>query len=120
MSIAIALHLLAAALALAGIAAVLILPKGSGAHRRWGWLAAGGMVAAALTSFGIPRLGVLSPIHALSVLTLVNVPLAVRAARAGRVRAHRRGMLINAASLVVAGLFAVAVPGRLLHGWLLG
>ncbi|MFL1462643.1 hypothetical protein ACI6QG_10600 [Roseococcus sp. DSY-14] len=120
MSTAIALHLLAAALALAGVLAVLALPKGRGAHRAWGWLAAGGMMAAALTSFGIPRLGALSWIHALSVLTLVNLPLAVRAARAGRMREHRRRMLGSAGALLVAGAFAVAAPGRLLHAWLPG
>ena len=120
MSIAIALHLAAAALALLGIALVLASPKGQGAHRFWGRVAAAGMLGAALTSFGIPRFGALSPIHALSLLTLLNLPLAVLAARAGRVAAHRRAMLINAGSLVVAGLFAVAVPGRLLHRWVIG
>lgn len=114
------LHLAAAALALAGIAAVALLPKGTAAHRLWGGAAAAGMVAAALTSFWIPRFGAVSWIHALSVVTLVNVPLAVRAARAGRVREHRRRMVVNAASLVVAGVFAAAVPGRVLHGWLFG
>ena len=120
MSTTILLHLLCALVALLGIAVVLILPKGRGAHRVWGRLAALGMLGAALTSFGIPRWGALSPIHILSVVTLVNIPLAVLAARAGRIEAHRKAMLINAGSLVVAGIFAVAVPGRVLHRWAFG
>ena len=85
--------------------------------RLWGGL----MLGAALSSFGLTGLagGTLSPIHLLSVLTLVTLPLAVIDARRGRIAAHRRTMVIIYVSMLVAGAFAF-VPGRLLSQWLAG
>jgi uncharacterized membrane protein len=120
MSPMILLHLAASLIALFAILAVMLLPKGRAAHRFWGRIGAAGLVAAALSSFGITSNGGFSWIHLLSVITLVNVPLAILAARSGRIVAHRRAMLINAGSLVIAGFFAVIVPGRLLHTTLFG
>ncbi|MFN3447730.1 MAG: hypothetical protein ACK44F_03450 [Roseococcus sp.] len=114
------LHLAASLLALGGIVAVLALPKGRLAHRLIGRGAAAMLLLSAISSFGIASRGHLSPIHILSVVTLVNVPLAVRAAQAGRIAAHRRAMLANAGGLVVAGLFATFAPGRYLYGLLFG
>jgi uncharacterized membrane protein len=114
------LHLAASLLALAGIVTVLALPKGEFAHRLIGRGAAAFLLVAALSSFWIQARGSFSPIHTLSVMTLVTVPLAVFAARRGRVAAHRAAMLSNAGGLVVAGLFATFAPGRHLHGLLFG
>ncbi|WP_207537998.1 DUF2306 domain-containing protein [Sabulicella rubraurantiaca] len=114
------LHLFSALLALLCILAVLLLPKGRGAHRIWGRLGGLMLLVAALSSFWLPAFGHLTLVHLLSVTTLVNVPLAVRAARQGRIAAHRRAMMINAGGLAAAGLAAVVVPGRYLHTLLLG
>jgi uncharacterized membrane protein len=78
------------------------------------------MLAAALTSFGVTELtGTLSPIHLLSLVTLVGIPRAIVAARRGRIAAHRRGMTIIYAALVIAGYFTL-LPMRLIGGWLFG
>jgi uncharacterized membrane protein len=114
------LHLAASLLALAGILAVLALPKGAFAHRVFGRAAAACLMIAAISSFWIQARGHLSPIHILSVVTLVNVPLAIWAVRRGRVAAHRGAMLANAGGLVIAGLFATFAPGRYVHGILFG
>lgn len=52
-------------------------------------------------------------------LTLVSLPLSIRDARAGRIAAHRRRMLIVYAALIIAGLFTM-LPSRLLGHWLVG
>ena len=114
------LHLAASLLALGCIVTVLALPKGEFAHRLFGRAAAAFLLIAAISSFWIQARGHLSPIHILSVVTLVNVPLAIWAVRRGRVAAHKRAMLANAGGLVVAGLFAVFAPGRYLHAVLFG
>lgn len=59
-------------------------------------------------------------IHLLSVLVLISVPAAYRAARRGKIRQHRGYMLgLYFGALWVAGSLALT-PGRLLHGWLFG
>jgi uncharacterized membrane protein len=110
------LHLAASLIALAGIIAVMALPKGTGTHRILGRVAAAGLMVAALSSFGIASTGQVSWIHILSVVTAVNLPMAVLAARRGRIAAHKWAMLNNAGGLVIAGLFATFAPGRYLHG----
>jgi len=97
--------------------------KGTASHRALGYLWAGLMIAIAGTSFFIHELrlvGPFSPIHLLSIFTLIMVPVAVYAARRGRVGAHRRAMiLIFTGALVVAGLFTF-VPGRIMHAVVFG
>lgn len=94
----------------------LLLPKGTFRHRTVGyaWLAL--MATTAIVSFGIHTIvpGGFSPIHALSVLTLVLVPLIAWRARRHDVAGHSRtviGLMIG--GLVIAGLFTF-VPGRVL------
>jgi uncharacterized membrane protein len=59
-------------------------------------------------------------IHAFSLLTLFNVPLAYVAARRGNIRAHRGAMLgLFLGGILIAGAFAFS-PGRMLHTWLFG
>jgi uncharacterized membrane protein len=114
------LHLSLSLLALLAILAILATPKGTPAHRWLGRLAAAALVLSAISSFGIQARGHLSWLHILSVVTLVNIPYAIRAVRQGRIAAHKRAMLINAGGLVVAGLFATFAPGRYLYGVLFG
>ncbi|WPB84437.1 DUF2306 domain-containing protein [Sediminicoccus rosea] len=114
------IHLAFSLLALAAILAILLLPKGRGAHRWLGRLAAAALALSALSSFGIQARGHLSWLHVLSVVTLVNLAWAVWAIRRGRVAVHRRAMLAGAGGLFVAGLFATFAPGRYLYGVFFG
>lgn len=96
----------------------LLAPKGTLPHRRLGWLWAALLATVAATSFWIHEIrlwGPWSPIHLLSVLTLVALPAALYAARRHRVARHRRGMLLLFfGALVVAGAFTF-YPGRILY-----
>jgi|TARA_X000000950_G_C13583919_1_gene524567 uncharacterized membrane protein len=112
------LHALAAILALVIGAAQLWLAKGTARHRQLGYVWVGLMAFVAISGFFIyeTRLfGVFSLIHLLSVLVLVTLWRAVRMARAGKIRAHRRAMiLLFWLALVLTGLFTFA-PGRIMH-----
>ena len=96
----------------------LAAPKGTLPHRTVGWIWVVLMLAVAVSSFWIHEirlLGPFSPIHLLSILTLVTVPLAVLAARRHRVVTHRKAMTsIFLGALVIAGLFTF-MPGRIMH-----
>lgn len=113
---AIQIHLVAVVLALAVGAWQLIGPKGTPAHRMLGWTWSLAMMAVALSSFFIRTVidGWFSPIHLLSVTTLVGLPTAIWAAHRRDVRRHSRIMTsIYLGGMVVAGGFAF-LPGRLL------
>jgi uncharacterized membrane protein len=93
-------------------------PKGTLPHRAVGWIWVALMAAVAISSFWIHQLrliGPFSPIHLLSIFTLVILPLAVWKAHSHQVRAHRRTMIaLFCGALVVAGLFTL-LPGRIMH-----
>lgn len=59
--------------------------------------------------------GDFSPIHLLSILTLIGLPRMVMSARAGNVTTHRRVvLLLFFGALVAAGIFAF-MPGRIMY-----
>jgi len=93
-------------------------PKGTIPHRTIGWIWVALMLAVSLTSLLIHQIrlwGPWSPIHLLSVFTLLSLPLAVWAAHRHRVAAHRRAMIsIFLGALVIAGVFTL-LPGRIMH-----
>lgn len=93
-------------------------PKGTLPHRTFGWIWVALMAVAAASSFWIHQIrlvGPFSPIHLLSIFTLLMLPLAVWRAHTHRVTDHRRIMiLLFTGALVVAGLFTL-VPGRIMH-----
>ena len=97
--------------------------KGTARHRTLGYAWVALMLVVAVSSFWIQEirlLGPWSPIHLLSTLTLVMLPLGVWYARRHKVRGHRLTMLgLFAGALVIAGLFTL-VPGRIMHKVLLG
>jgi uncharacterized membrane protein len=101
----------------------LIAPKGTLPHRTIGWIWVTLLALIALSSFFIHEIkliGPFSPIHLLSIFTLVMLPLAVVRARRHEVQKHRRAMIgIFIGALVVAGAFTF-VPGRIMHGVVLG
>jgi uncharacterized membrane protein len=118
LSIWMVLHLAAVIPALPIGAAMVLRPKGDRLHRVIGYIWIALMAVGAITSFGITELlGTLSPIHILSVITIVAIPRGIIAARAGRIRDHRRGMTILYAALVIAGYFTL-LPTRLIGHWL--
>jgi len=119
----VAWHALAAIAALVIGGVQLAAPKGTIPHRALGYGWAALMVWIAASGFWIHDLrvwGRWSPIHLLSILTLVTVPLAVWRARRGQVRAHKRGMiLLYVLALIGAGAFTL-YPGRVMHQVLFG
>jgi uncharacterized membrane protein len=98
-------------------------PKGTLPHRSLGWIWVGLMAAVAASSLWIHQIrlfGPWSPIHLLSIFTLVMLPLGVWRARRHDVSTHRRTMIgIFTGALVIAGLFTL-VPGRIMHAVLFG
>ncbi|MDO9499220.1 DUF2306 domain-containing protein [Falsiroseomonas sp.] len=111
-----------AALAALGLGLVqLLAPKGTLPHRTLGWAWVGLMAVVALSSFWITSRGAYSWIHLISGWTLLVLPLAVLAARRGRVVTHRRSMMsLFLGALVIAGAFTL-LPGRIMgavvFGW---
>lgn len=98
-------------------------PKGTLPHRTIGWIWVGLMAVVAASSFWIHQIrlvGPFSPIHLLSIFTLVMLPLAVWRAHTHRVADHRRIMIMTfIGALVIAGLFTL-VPGRIMHRVIFG
>jgi uncharacterized membrane protein len=98
-------------------------PKGTLPHRAVGWMWVCLMAAVAVSSFWIHQIrlmGPWSPIHLLSIFTLVCIPLAVWKAHRHQVAAHRRIMImIFSGALVIAGLFTL-LPGRIMHAVIFG
>jgi uncharacterized membrane protein len=93
-------------------------PKGTLPHRTVGWIWVALMAVVAVSSFWIHQirlLGPWSPIHLLSIFTLVVLPLAVWRAHTHRVADHRRMVIfIFAGALVIAGVFTL-MPGRVMN-----
>src|SRR5262249_10262866 len=98
-------------------------PKGTLPHRTIGFIWVGLMLVVAASSFWINQLRVVgpwSPIHLLSIFTLVMVPLAVWKAHSPQVGAHRRIMIsLFLGALLIAGLLTLA-PGRVMHKVIFG
>ena len=91
--------------------------KGATTHRVLGWTWVALMATAALTSWFIRGSGPwwgLSWIHLLTLLVCLTLPLAVLAARRGRVAAHRSAMTqLYWGACIAAGVFTL-LPGRFL------
>lgn len=113
---AIKLHLLAAVVALGLGGYVLARPKGTPTHKALGRIWVALMLVVSISSFWITGLGSgrFSPIHLLSVFTLIMLGYALSLVRRGDIRAHRFTMIgIFGGGLVGAGLGTLA-PGRLI------
>jgi uncharacterized membrane protein len=95
-----------------------IAPKGTLPHRSLGWIWVTLMAGVCLSSFFIHTIrswGEFSPIHLLSIFTLVMLVLGVRHARRGEISRHQRRMvLLFVGALLIAGLFTFT-PGRIMH-----
>ena len=116
-------HAFAALAALALGGAQLALPKGTTRHRVMGYAWAALMLVIAISSFWIQQIrliGPFSPIHILSILVLITVPLAVWHAHRHRVAKHRRVMIsLYVFALIGAGVFTL-LPRRIMHAVVFG
>ena len=98
-------------------------PKGTLPHRTIGWIWVLLMASVAASSFWIHEirlLGPWSPIHLLSIMVLILLPVAVLSARRHQVSPHSKIMIgIFSGGLVIAGLFTF-LPGRIMHAVIFG
>jgi uncharacterized membrane protein len=96
----------------------LAAPKGTLPHRALGGVWITLMLVVCISSFFIHELrmwGQWSPIHLLSIYTLIVLPFAALAAHRHDVVRHRRRMLgLFLGALVIAGLFTLW-PGRIMY-----
>ncbi|MEO8882025.1 MAG: DUF2306 domain-containing protein [Devosia sp.] len=117
-SLVIQIHAFSAILAFVVCALVLFRRKGDATHRLWGKLWVAVMAIVALSSFfiwTIRLVGPFSPIHLLSLLTLVMLYRGVTYARRHQIKLHIRMMQATyIAALVIAGLFTF-YPGRIMY-----
>lgn len=117
-SFAIQAHTVAAILAFFIGGVVLFRRKGDHRHRMAGRIWVGLMAAVSLSSFFIHSLkvwGMWSPIHLLSIATLVALVYAIAAVRRRDVATHARAMkLTYLGALVIAGIFTF-MPGRIMN-----
>ena len=111
-------HAIAAMLATVIGALQLWGPKGTRNHRTLGYIWVGLMAFVAFSGFFIHVLkmvGPFSPIHLLSAFTLASLWYAIRAARRGDIRRHRRTMVaLFWMALILTGFFTL-LPGRVMH-----
>ncbi len=113
-SLLVQFHVITVAIALVLGPVQFALPKGNAAHRVVGWTWTLAMYATAIATLFIRDMndGQFSPIHIFSMMAIIGLPLAIWAARKGRIAAHQRAMIGLYIGLVIAGLTAIA-PGRL-------
>jgi uncharacterized membrane protein len=101
----------------------MLAPKGTISHRKAGWAWAVLMIVVAVSSLFIHTIRTFGPfslIHLLSILVLVQVPLAIWYVRTGQISGHRKTMTsMFVFALVVAGFFTF-MPGRIMHNVLFG
>lgn len=93
-------------------------PKGTVPHRALGWIWVVLMALVAISSFNIHTIctvGPFSPIHLLSIITIVALPIGVWRAPRHKIKALRRSMqLLYLGALIIAGAFTF-YPGRIMH-----
>lgn len=121
-SLAVQLHVLGALPAVFLTPFVLLRRRRDQLHRVAGyaWVTAMALVAGSsfwISGFGL--IGPFSPIHILSMVTLVGLYTGIRAAIAGNHHGHRRAMTNMAWGLAAAGLLNF-LPGRLTNRIVLG
>jgi uncharacterized membrane protein len=112
-------HLCAALAALVLGAAILLRAKGTPGHRALGWtwvllMATATVSSAFIRGYRMPNVWGFTPIHLLTLLAAVMLPLGIWFIRRGRVQAHRKVMRgLYFGGCVVAGFFTLA-PSRFL------
>ena len=115
------LHLGTIAVALGLTPVLLLRRRGDSRHRVLGWVWASAMFTTAVITLFVRVInpGHLSPIHLLSLLTIVAVPRLVLQARGHRIAQHRRGVRTAVTfALLLAGILTLPF-GRMLGVWLM-
>ncbi len=117
------IHVYAALAATILGAAILFRRKGTPRHRLAGKIWVGLMVVVSLSFFGIHEImlwGPWSPIHILSIVTLISLAFGVQRARRHDISGHRFAMRATyLGALVIAGAFTL-LPDRLMYEVLFG
>lgn len=115
-------HALTAAGSVGLGAAQLFMRKGGNVHRLMGRLWLGLMTLVAMSSFFIHEInlwGQYSPIHLLSLWTLISIGLTVYYARSGNIRRHKQtATAFYWLALILTGFFTL-LPGRIMYDVLL-
>ncbi len=112
-------HLVTALGALGLGIALMLRRKGTPSHRLLGWtwallMGSTTLASAFMRSDQMLEWMGITPIHALTLLVAIMLPLGIRQARRGNVVAHRRTMRgLFAGACVIAGAFTL-LPGRFL------
>lgn len=117
---AITLHVISAIPALCIGAWQLLAAKGNNPHKLLGYIWVALMLIASISSFWITNIfqGKLSPIHLLSIVTIISITVALHAIRNNKIIRHKRSMI--GAYFGLLGAFAFTfLPGRLMNHWLL-
>lgn len=99
------IHLIAASTALLLGGFILFTRKGTQGHKMLGRIWAVSILVTAIGSFAIQISGQLSPIHILSVISLISLFIGISAIRKGNVKAHRGAMIGGYTGLFIAFLF---------------
>ena len=98
-------------------------PKGTNIHKYLGYAWVVLMLWVSISSFWIQTIRVIgpfSPIHFISIFTIWSVFEAIRSAKNGNIRRHKRMMkLLYVLALIVTGLFTL-LPGRTMNAVLFG
>lgn len=101
---------------------IMLQPKGTPPHRLLGKIYMSLLMITAIASFFLqaqvgPKLfNHFGYIHLLSVLTVYAVPMAYITARQRKIKRHKRLMALTyAGAIVLAALFALLTPGRVLY-----
>ena len=117
-SLIIQFHVIAAVVAFLVGPIALIRKRRDIFHKIAGYIFVVGIVVAALSSFfifSIRMIGPFSPIHLLSVVSLVSVSFALYSIKNKNIKAHKRAMWrLYSQAIGIAGLFAF-LPGRLMN-----
>ena len=117
------IHIISALLALIVGAMLFLQRKGTASHKSNGKIWVCLMAIVALSSFfisDIKTFGPFSPIHLLSVVTLVSLVRIVSSARKKKIRSHETTVkALFFGGLVGAGIFTL-LPGRIMHEIIFG
>ena len=117
------LHALAALLAVILGGIQLAMKKGTRLHKALGWIWTVIMAIVAITSFFIHEIklwGQYSPVHLLSLWTLISLGLAIYFAKTGKIKRHKQVMVaLYGFGLILTGFFTM-MPGRVMHQIIFG
>ena len=112
------LHAIAAMIAIILGGVQLYMKKGGAIHKLLGRLWVGLMLMVSVSSFFIHEIklwGAYSPIHLLSIWTILSLGLAIYFVRVGNIKRHKQVMLaLYGFALILTGFFTL-MPGRVMH-----